>query len=258
MGREPGSGPSWRERAATESGGDGAGWATCTGERCQRGRVKLSSSGQASSGGEDQVGGAGATGAAAAAGGISGLRREMASRGRRRALLRTGGSSGWFRAGGCWVDWAGGRQPGGRCGSRGSCQGSRQSSSSSRIQSSLSSTHRPSSPRRGRTPGPGPAARLALREPGRAPETPSTSCRPALINRSMPCSSASDPRGMERGVERDRGPSGAGSDQRSAIWQRYRRRALSQRSRVTPTKAMATPLHSRLQRKTATLFCDAR
>jgi hypothetical protein len=133
----------------------------------------------------------------------------------------------------------------------------------------LSSTQRPSSPRRGRIPGPAAAPRPGLREPGRAPDTPSTSWRPALTRRSMPCSKESEPRragsswrwegrsderGMGRGVER----SEAGSDQRSAIPQGYRRRALSQRSRARPTSAMATPLHSRLQMNTATPVGRAR
>jgi hypothetical protein len=188
------------------------GWAGEAPARCQRGRLKLSSSGQSCS----AAGGARSDRTAAP-------RRETASRGRRRVLLRAGSSG--RRSPGC-TDCAGSRRPGGRSDWLGSCQGSRQSSSSSRIHSSLSSTQRPRSPSRGRIPGP----RLALREPGRAPDTPSTSWRPALTKRSMPCS----------------------RDQRSSMGQRYRRRPLSQRSRATPTTAMATPLHSRLQKKTAT------
>jgi hypothetical protein len=215
-------------------------------ERCQRGRLKLSSSGQSCSS---------AGGAAPAR--TPAPRRETASSGRRRELARPGSSGRGSRP------W----------GSRGSCQGSRQSSSSSRIQSSLSSTQRPRSPRRGPTPGPALGVRLALRDPGRAPDTPSTSWRPALTRRSMPCSGRREERGAGRAEERGVNPPSAGSDrssgekrsgdqrsgdrrspanQRSSIGQRYRRRPRSQRSRATPTTAMATPLHSRLQKKTAT------
>ncbi len=220
-------------------------------ERCQRGRLKLSSSGQSCT----SAGGSAPARSPAP-------RRETASRGRRRELARPGSSRRCSR----------------RWGSRDSCHGSRQSSSSSRIQSSLSSTQRPRSPRRGRTPGPALGVRLALRDPGRAPDTPSTNWRPALTRRSMPCSGRREEREAGRAEERGVNPPSAGSDrssgdkrsgdqrsgdkrsgdrrspadQRSSIDQRYRRRPRSQRSRATPTTAMATPLHSRLQKKTAT------
>lgn len=224
-------------------------------ERCQRGRLKLSSSGQSCSS---------AGGAAPAR--TPAPRRETASSGRRRELARPGSSG------------RGSRPWGSRGSCQGSCQGSRQSSSSSRIQSSLFSTQRPRSPKRGPTPGPTLGVRLALRDPGRAPDTPSTSWRPALTRRSMPCSGRREEREAGRAEERGVNPPSAGSDrssgekrsgdqrsgdkrsgdrrspanQRSSIDQRYRRRPRSQRSRATPTTAMATPLHSRLQKKTAT------
>ena len=132
--------------------------------RCQRGSVKVSSSGHSE----------GSAGWAAV------VRREMASRGRRREGPE---------ALGCDLD--SGRGSGLGSGLV-SCQGSRQSSSSSRIQSSLFSTQRPKPSSRARRPSPRAAERAPEREPGRAPDTPSTSCRPALTSRSKRCSTGSD------------------------------------------------------------------
>ena len=155
--------------------------------RRQRFRLKLASSGQSccSTGCS--------TGCSIDGGGSSGaVRRDTASSGRRRD--DAAGS-----AEGCWAGEAarasmergaglqGSDSGTGRCGlscraGEPSCQGSRQPSSSSSSQSSLSSTQRPRWSRRRGDPAREGAERVPGREPGRAPATPSTSCRPAAIH----------------------------------------------------------------------------
>ena len=187
--------------------------------RCQRCRVKASSSGQAS--GPSVAAPAGYPSAAGGWGADSGVpigdgRRETASRLRRSEAPEWRGSGSLRRGGG---DTGGGAVQGslGRSGRRasgdppatdpaerrappraGSCQGSLQSSSpsSSSSQSNRSSTQRPSraglrppAPRP-RWPSPG-ASGPGIREPGLAPATPSTSSRPRLTQRSRRCSSGS-------------------------------------------------------------------
>lgn len=172
-------------------------------------------------------------------------RREMASRGRRPGA----GPSGTDRRapGRPRVDLAGGGEvgkelatgPRGSAGPPSSCQGSRQSASPSNSLSSRFSTQRPrpsSSLRQPfrRSPSRVPAAVVA-RLPGRPPATPLTTSRPRLIKRSKRWSSWSADR-----------PCMA-----SAYWRQDRLRCRNQRSRPSPSRAMVSPPHSRLQRKVA-------
>lgn len=182
-----------------------------------------------------------------------------------------------------------GRRPMPRAGScQGSRQSSSASSSSSQSNRSSTQRPsraglRPPAPRP-RWPSPAPSG-PGVREPGRAPATPSTNSRPRLTQRSRRWSSGSGPsrpgrrpsRGeaaarfreeaMPGGSRNDperrfsrRAPSSDACSGRpsgnpsqrlhaSSIAPGYRRRLASQRSRPSPTRAIVTPPHSRVQRK---------
>jgi len=184
-----------------------------------------------------------------------------------------------------------GRRPVPRAGScQGSRQSSSASSSSSQSNRSSTQRPsraglRPPAPRP-RWPSPA-ASGPGVREPGLAPATPSTNSRPRLTQRSRRCSSGSGPsrpgRRPSRGAAAARfreeaipgrswndperrfsrrapssdacsgRPSGNPSQrfQASSIGPGYRRRPASQRSRPSPTRAIVTPPHSRVQRKVA-------
>ncbi len=184
-----------------------------------------------------------------------------------------------------------GRRPVPRAGScQGSRQSSSASSSSSQSNRSSTQRPsraglRPPAPRP-RWPSPAPSG-PGVREPGLAPATPSTNSRPRLTQRSRRCSSGSGPsrpgrrpsRGAAAARFREEGiPGGSRNDperrfnrrapssdacsgrpsgnpsqrfQASSIGPGYRRRPASQRSRPSPTRAIVTPPHSRVQRKVA-------